>query len=209
MRGRRFRRHGESRLLGKLVWLLLLALLLTPVVGFINFVTTLPSHVEDETTRVDAIVVLTGGGDRMTTGMALLSANLGDRLFVSGVHKGVETTDILRAAHVEAGGIIPRVQLGHDAEDTVGNADETARWVQAEGIHSIRLVTASYHMPRSLWEFHRAMPDLEIIPHPVFPDRVRGDRWGINWGTTELLAVEYGKYLAAHLRVFIRKGFGP
>ncbi len=43
--------------------------------------------------------------------------------------------------------------------------------------HSLRLVTANYHMPRSLLEFARAMPDIEIVPHPVFPEISRGPHW--------------------------------
>lgn len=63
--------------------------------------------------------------------------------------------------------------------------------------HSLRLVTAWYHMPRSLLEFRRAMPDIEIIPHPVFSEEaISQNSWG--WrGTVPVLIGEYGKYLAA------------
>ena len=37
---------------------------------------------------------------------------------------------------------------------------ETAAWMREKDFHSLRLVTASYHMPRSLLEFSRAMPDV-------------------------------------------------
>ena len=50
---------------------------------------------------------------------------------------------------------------------------ETAQWMASEGFHSLRLVTASYHMPRSLLEFSRAMPDIGIMPNPVFPERLK------------------------------------
>ena len=44
---------------------------------------------------------------------------------------------------------------------------------ESEGFHSLRLVTASYHMPRSMLEFARAMPDIAIVPNPVFPEFMR------------------------------------
>ncbi|MDP6952784.1 MAG: YdcF family protein, partial [Alphaproteobacteria bacterium] len=74
-----------------------------------------------------------------------------------------------------------------------------AAWMAKEGYRSLRLVTAAYHMPRSLLEFHRAMPDLRLIPHPVFPDSVRLDAWWRHPGTVALLASEYAKYLLAHV----------
>ena len=67
----------------------------------------------------------------------------------------------------------------------------------AEGITSLRLVTASYHMPRSRVEFRRAMPTVRLIAHPVFPSNVRIDEWWRWPGTTSLLIGEYSKYLIA------------
>jgi uncharacterized SAM-binding protein YcdF (DUF218 family) len=92
------------------------------------------------------------------------------------------------------------VELGYEADDTEGNAVETARWVAAQGLHSIRLVTANYHMPRSLVEFHRALPGVELVAHPVAPAKVRLDGWWGWPGTAELIIIEYNKYVAALLR---------
>ena len=51
------------------------------------------------------------------------------------------------------------VDLGYAALDTIGNADETRRWAEALHYDSLIVVTASYHMPRSLAELARAMPN--------------------------------------------------
>src|SRR3546814_4570320 len=67
------------------------------------------------------------------------------------------------------------VDLGFEAADTAGNALETAGWLNAHGYKSIRLVTANYHMPRSLVEFSRRLPGITIVPPPVLPDRMRVD----------------------------------
>ena len=90
--------------------------------------------------------------------------------------------------------------LGHAADDTVGNAYETAAWINAEGFASLRLVTAAYHMQRAMLEFRRAMPAVLIVPHPVFPDAFKKDQWWRWPGTAHLLATEYTKYLGALAR---------
>jgi len=171
--------------------------------GFLLFVVQMPSQVDDVETHTDAIVVLTGGSERITTGLLLLDHGLADRLFVSGVHKGVDTVEILKVAHADLSkNVVSRIDLGHLADDTVGNADETAQWVKANSIRSVRLVTAAYHMQRSLWEFHRVMPDTKIIPHPVFPDHGRSGQIGY----ALLLASEYSKYAVARIRYTLRTG---
>jgi uncharacterized SAM-binding protein YcdF (DUF218 family) len=172
--------------------------------GFAAFILTLPNRVEDEDTHTDAIVVLTGGSERINTGLTLLDHEMADRMFVSGVHKGVEIGDILRASHAEAPlEITSRITLGHLADDTVGKAEETKDWVRVNNIKSIRLVTASYHMRRSLWEFQRTMPDVALIPHPVFPDHAKAGQGGY----VLLLAGEYSKYAIALVRnTVVKKG---
>jgi uncharacterized SAM-binding protein YcdF (DUF218 family) len=69
-----------------------------------------------------------------------------------------------------------------------------------QGFKSLRLVTANYHMPRSLLEFRHAMPDLEIVPHPVFPENFKQDEWWLWSRSASLVASEYSKYLIALLR---------
>ncbi|HLO78897.1 MAG TPA: YdcF family protein [Magnetospirillum sp.] len=168
--------------------------------GFLWFVATLPTRVDDLTTRTDAIVVLTGGSERLSTGLTLLQDGLAPRLFVSGVHRGVDLGDLLKQARPPQGELPGVIVLGHAADDTVGNASETAQWVGREHVASLRLVTGAYHMPRSLVEFRHAMPGVTIISHPVFPDTVKSHEWWRWPGTAALLATEYSKYLAAEIR---------
>ena len=72
--------------------------------------------------------------------------------------------------------------------------------MREEGFRSLRLVTASYHMPRSVAEFRAASPELVIIDHPVFPGHVKIDEWWRWPGTTILIVGEYHKYLFARIR---------
>ena len=122
------------------------------------------------------------------------------------MYRGVEVDELLGLSREAPDEIACCVILGHAAESTAGNASETARWMVSEGFHSLRLVTASYHMPRSLFEFREVMPDVTIVPNPVFPGHVKRDAWWRFWGTTRLIAGEYNKYLAARLRAAF---FGP
>lgn len=178
----------------------LLGLMLAWAAGFLWFVATVPDRVADESTRTDAVVVLTGGSERLATGVQLLSRGMGRKLFVSGVHKDVDVAEILRLAHADGPEAACCIVLGYSAPDTVGNAAETAAWIRDERFSSIRLVTGAYHMPRSLLEFRRAAPEALVVPHPVFPDAVKSREWWRWPGTAALLATEYSKYLAAVVR---------
>ena len=151
----------------------------------------------------DAVVVLTGGQLRLKAGLALLEAGKAKKLFVSGVGKNIDLAELMHAAQTKPSDVACCVALGHEAADTTGNAAETRQWMEHEGFHSLRLVTANYHMQRSLLEFHYAMPDMEIIPNPVFPDSFKRNHWWAWPGTFALIVTEYQKYLAAAARAWL------
>lgn len=169
--------------------------------GLKRFIDDIPTAVADPDTPADAIVVLTGGSQRVHAGFALLAQGKGRFLLISGVSPGVSP------AALDGAGMVPHerlaccVTLGLHASDTVGNAAETSQWLAAHGLGSLRLVTANYHMPRSLLEFRRALPPgARILPNPVFPERFRFADWWRWPGTASLVIGEYSKYLAAELR---------
>jgi uncharacterized SAM-binding protein YcdF (DUF218 family) len=171
--------------------------------GLIWFAT--PPAGESWTGPTDAIVVLTGGSLRLQSGIDLLREGKGRKLFVSGVHQQVDLEDLLGFSGRMPDWALCCIVLGHDADNTLGNAQETAQWIRGQGFHSLRLVTAWYHMPRSLLEFDRAMPDIDIVAHPVFPDQVKQERWWAWRGTAVLLVNEYVKYLGALARPLIER----
>ena len=94
-----------------------------------------------------------------------------------GVYRGVDVAEILRVSQQAPEALACCIAIGHSAVDTAGNARETARWMAQEGFTSLRLVTADYHMPRSLAAFRRAMPEVALIAHPVTSDNVHVDAW--------------------------------
>jgi uncharacterized SAM-binding protein YcdF (DUF218 family) len=146
---------------------------------------------------VDAIVVLTGGHLRVGTGLDLLSAGKGKKLLISGVHPGLSKEPVIGGQPISQELRNCCIILGHAAESTQGNAEETQTWLTLENYHSVRLVTANYHMPRSLLLFRAMLPNIKIIPHPVAPENVILDEWWRHAGTASLLVTEYDKYLFA------------
>lgn len=183
------------------IWIVVLAVLLVGAWGYglVRFAEAIPETVADADTSTDAIVVLTGGSERLSTGLQLLADNKAGKIFVSGVHESVDIAELLKTAGMPLEALEPRVETGHGAQDTAGNAVETAAWMRGHGYRSLRLVTASYHMPRSLLEFRFALPEATVIPHPVFPDHVKRERWWLWPGTTALIIGEYHKFLLAWL----------
>jgi uncharacterized SAM-binding protein YcdF (DUF218 family) len=192
--GRRRTRSGLRRRVAAVLAGVLVAVW---AAGLFLFAEGIPRDVQQSRDKTDAIVVLTGGSLRLEQGLELLSAHLGTKLFVSGVHRGVEVQQLIDRSLRSPEVIDCCIVLGYAADHTAGNALETAAWMTKQGYGSLRLVTASYHMPRSLLEFRNAMPDVQIIAHPVFPENVKVDEWWRWPGTAILIVSEYNKYLVA------------
>jgi uncharacterized SAM-binding protein YcdF (DUF218 family) len=167
--------------------------------GLIVFGEAIPREVADRTTRTDAIVVLTGGSERLRTGVRLLAENKAERLFVTGVHPAVDPARLLQVSGDAAPGLADRIDAGHEALDTSGNADEVRGWMRHRGYRTLRLVTSGYHMPRSLLEFSRALPDAVVIPHPVFSARLDHENWWQSPRTAIVVISEFNKYLLARV----------
>ena len=168
--------------------------------GLVLFARNVAGFPADPPGTTDAIVVLTGGSDRLAEGLRLLAEHRARKLFVSGVYHGVDVTELLKASRQDPQEVECCIALGYSADNTEGNARETADWLRAQGFTSIRLVTASYHMPRSLLEFRHVMPDIAILPHPVVPETFKQDDWFMWPGTLSLMISEYHKYLLALVR---------
>jgi uncharacterized SAM-binding protein YcdF (DUF218 family) len=165
--------------------------------GLVWFAVTMAKTPTSNRTPTDVIVVLTGGEDRLAEGVRLLSNGYAKWLFVSGVHPGVRKKELMRVAGVEDARIANFVLLGKRAADTRGNATESAALVRERKFRSLRLVTANYHMRRSLVEFHRALPNTTVIANPVFPRPVNPGPWWHSRRAISIVVGEYNKYLVA------------
>ncbi|QKV20129.1 YdcF family protein [Oricola thermophila] len=154
-------------------------------------------------TRADGIVVLTGGHARVDEAVRLLDAELGDRLLISGVHPAASRAVLMKTFAVDEAQFACCVDIDRKALDTVGNAEETARWAADHGFRSLIVVTNDYHMPRSLFELRRTMKDISLIPHAVIA--TRGDTVSADMQARRLRVLfgEYVKYSAARLRALV------
>lgn len=165
--------------------------------GLFWYADRIPAEPPDAGERTDAIVVLTGGAGRLSEGLKLLAERRGEKLFVSGVYRGIDVDALLQLARQKPDDVACCITIGYAADNTAGNARETAEWMRSADNRSLRLVTANYHMPRSLLEFRRALPDIRIVPHPVFPEAFELDCWWCGRNSALLVASEFHKYLAA------------
>ena len=189
-------RRGKTRRFRFIVTVLAI-LCLVWAGGLVNFAARIADSPPDTTKGADAIVVLTGGSKRLPVGIGLLEEGAAERLFVTGVHAEVDVAEILDLNTQVPTALACCIDLGHDARHTVGNARETAKWMAAGGRTSMILVTANYHMPRSLVLFRRMMPGIDITAHPVVSGAFQADIWWRHPRTLILLAGEYSKYLVS------------
>ena len=171
--------------------------------GFAVFAGKINSYQTDETTKTDAIVVLTGGRNRISEAVKLWDRGLADKLFISGVEKNTSLDAISKRQAVtftRRKGIL----LDRKSTNTIENAIETQLWMEQNNINSIRLVTSNYHMPRSIEEFYFQNPDMKIIVHPVYSDFVAKEWWK-SARSFYLIASDYNKFLYVWLARRITK----
>ncbi len=175
--------------------------------GFVAFADAVKRQSPQPRARADAIVVLTGDEQRISTGMQLMLAGRARRMLISGVHSATRMPTELKR-HIDGGGIDQEalvkccIDIGHFALNTSGNADEALQWTRRHGFRSLIVVTSAYHLPRSLIEFSRTMPDVTLLPYPAKTARNhRLETWWRHWPTARLLAGEYVKFLGASARL--------
>ncbi|MBD3769478.1 MAG: YdcF family protein [Rhodobacterales bacterium] len=164
MSGNRRPRRGKTRF-GTMVVVFVLGML---GIDFLLFAQRAANMKPDPSEKADAIVALTGGsGMRIAEGVKLVSEGRGGHLLISGVHPDVTMDDLIALAGGDPDVWACCVTIGHAAETTLGNADETAAWAYENGYHELILVTSDYHMARSLLVLQDAMPDIVLKPWPV------------------------------------------
>ena len=165
-------------------------------------------RLQPATADTDAIVVLTGSAGRVSAGLGLLRGDPGRRMLISGI--GSDTNRAaLEAAHPGNADLFDCcVDLGPDAQDTVGNAVEIAFWVRQHRFTSLTVVTAVYHMPRSLVELRRVLGDVRLEPWPTR----RGDddpgRWWHDSATFRRVTLEFHKYVFSLVRARLTSDIG-
>jgi len=180
------------------------------LLGFVVFasVATRSGEPDAGAARADGIVVLTGGGARIGEAARLLRDGRGKRLLISGVNRAINRGQLQRLTALDPRIFECCVDVGYAALNTTGNADETRAWVHSHGYRTVIVVTASYHMPRSIAELQHALPGTQFVPHPVRPPGLEQQRWWLHRTTARVLASEYVKLLSSAARLLAQRFLG-
>lgn len=173
-------------------------------VGFVSYFSALARYDQVEITSVDAAIVLTGGPDRLTDAARLLSTGVTKHLLISGVGGRADLDDLVRVAPSLAPYSSCCVDLGHQAQNTRGNAEEAALWARDKNYKSLAIVTAGFHLPRAMLEVRALLPDRTLYPYRAgLP--IREQLFYGRFSTLYAIALEPIKYMAALVRINISK----
>ena len=160
----------------------------------------------EEPQRADAIVALTGpSAERVNAAIRLLEQGKGERVLISGVNREVRRRELRELTPGSSRLFNCCVDLGFEAEDTVGNAQEIAAWSRAKGYRSLIVVTSDYHMPRSLVEIRGQLPGVKLTPYAISTPSLDNARWWRAAVPARRMTLEYMTYLAALGREGVRR----
>lgn len=177
----------------RLIFSIFFSFLLVWFGGYLWYINKLTSDELTVNEKTDAIVVLTGGQNRLNVAIKLLEDGLAEKLYISGVDEKVTRAELLNLLGSKKELEECCIESGNQAEDTVGNAIETLKWLENNNIKTLRVVTSLEHMPRAMVEFNRFIPKIKFIEHPVGSWRPEN----INYFS---LSQEYSKYIISLLR---------
>jgi uncharacterized SAM-binding protein YcdF (DUF218 family) len=177
--------------------------------GFLRFADSVTTLKPPPEPRADAIVVLTGGYQRIDQAVELLKKGAGKRLLISGVHPATTPRQIRRMTQASPELFSCCVDIGYDAIDTIGNAEEATNWIHAKGYKSVLVVTNNYHMPRSLAELAYVDPETQFIPFPVVNSDLKNSNWFTDPNAVRVMLAEYAKVLLAGARNITGLGRHP
>ncbi len=170
-----------------MIWRLAMLLVVGWALGFLWFSVSLPQPLAEKAT--DAVIVPTGGAGRIAHGLEILEGGQARLMLVTGVDRDVKPAEFAAEFDVSMQRMQCCVVLGYVAENTRGNALETADWVARNRIRSLRLVTSDWHMRRAAGELRQQLPANIAIVEDAVPTRP----------TLFILFLEYNKLLASWL----------
>lgn len=168
--------------------------------GFLWFADRVASMKPPLDSKADAIIVLTGGYQRIDQAVELLRSGAGKRLLISGVNPSTTPAQIRKMTQSSADMFTCCVDMGYQALDTIGNANEAASWISDHNYSSVLVVTNNYHMQRSLHELRGSSPSTQFIAYPVVNSDLTQKNWFADPDVLRTLLYEYMKFVAAGAR---------
>jgi uncharacterized SAM-binding protein YcdF (DUF218 family) len=149
---------------------------------------------QDNLTKVDAIVAISGGetDTRTSEAVKLYKEGWGANIIFSGAALDPDSPSNAKtmAAAAQAAGV-PKsaIELDETATNTRGNATGAGKIIRARNYHSIILVTSPYHQRRANIAFHRVLgPNFEIVSHSSPDAEWRRSHW---WATDQSRALTF------------------
>ena len=168
----------------------LLALLY--LLGFVFFALTLGKPAKADAPRTDAVVVLTGGSNRIEHAVEVLRDGKAGRMLVAGADPSVTKADLARRLKGNRKLVQCCIDLGSESVDTRSNAEEAGRWLAKHHFRSLRLITSDWHMRRARYEFRKVLGG----KYELITDGVRSEP------SFMTLFGEYNKYVLRRIAVW-------
>jgi uncharacterized SAM-binding protein YcdF (DUF218 family) len=144
-------------------------------------------------TQADAIVALSGDPERIREAVNLLAEGYGRRLLIAGIDNSAEIADLYP---VHRALFDCCIDIDHRSGRTSGDAATIRRWALEVRPRSMIVVTSNFHIPRTLLEVRRALPDLHIVPFGVSTGLVDTSEPWRRPEAANLLIREYIKFVA-------------
>lgn len=177
------------------------------IIGFFIFLFSLHSKryvamIDRQAEKLDAVIVLTGGSGRVPMGLKLLEKKRADLLFISGLYTE-DSLDYYNKLLNEYKNIDEK-QIYFDtvATTTIENAIEIYKWTLEHKISSAYIITSYYHMPRSMYWLKTYIPNVKMVPYPVFPELYKKHKWFNSPRIFSLIFFEYNKYIISNIWVW-------
>ena len=190
------KKNKSQHIFINLIILICIIIIVMDIISFgksLKFTTTLKDLPD-----VEGIVVFTGGENRVQTSIQLLTQNVGQRLFISGVNPNTKKSDISYRIKIDRKLLDCCIDLGKNANNTFENAFETIRWVKNNNFKSLIVVTSNYHMKRSLFILKQSEPNIKFIPFHVESTLLKNTKSSLI-EKMRAVSIEYLKYTYTRL----------
>ena len=126
----------------------------------------------------DAILVLTGGENRIAAGFRAWEEGKGKELFVLGAGREATLPSILPAGTEISPAQLLRIHIEGWSENTLENAFSAKSAVVSRGYREVIIVTSDYHVPRAYLAMRKILPpDISISVAPVVSNWRRKGAW--------------------------------
>lgn len=182
---------------------ILAGLQLGGLMRYVHKVTTPTAPIVD---KVDGIVVLTGGENRIHAAMQLLSEGKAKRLLLTGVNSVVTQESLRNMLNIDEALFNCCIEIDWTARDTIGNALAAKKWVDQFKVKDLVVVTGAFHMPRALKELRHAMQGVEFIAAPV--NVPHGNKWWRDYSRIRDMLREYAKLIFVTGRDYVNAWTG-